>query len=84
VRDERVLRVAEAARTVGADWALLSSTDAVCYATQHTGIIETGTSPFAGGPSLAFVSADGSVLGLFVNNLEESGAGRHVRRDRAR
>ena len=74
MRDERVLRVAEAARTVGADWALLSSTDAVCYATQHTGVIETGTSPLAGGPSLAFVSADGSVVALLVNNLEESGA----------
>jgi Xaa-Pro aminopeptidase len=66
--------VAEAARTAGADWAVLSSTDAVCYATQHTGIIETGHSPFAGGPSLAFVSADASVVALLVNNLEEAAA----------
>ncbi len=72
--DERSLRVAEAARSVGADWALLTSTDAVCYATQHTGVIETGFSPFAGGPSLALVSADGSVTALLVNNLEETGA----------
>jgi Xaa-Pro aminopeptidase len=74
VRDERTLRVAAAARAVGADWALLTSTDAVCYATQHTGVIETGFSPFTGGPSLAFVSADGSVVALLVNNLEQPGA----------
>jgi len=81
VSDERALRVAEAARTVGADWALLTSADAVCYATQHTGVIETGASPFAGGPSLAFVSADGSVTALLVNNLEEAGA-KHAGADR--
>jgi Xaa-Pro dipeptidase len=76
VSDERAQRVAAAARAVGADWALLTSADAVCYATQHTGIIEWGVSPFAGGPSLAFVSADGSVVALLVNNLEEPGARR--------
>lgn len=74
MRDERILRVAEAARTAGADWALLTSADAVCYATQHVGIIETGQSPFAGGPSLAFVSSDSSTVALLVNNLEESDA----------
>lgn len=74
MRDERTLRVAEAARTAGADWALLTSADAVCYATQHTGIIETGQSPFAGGPSLAFVSSDASTVALLVNNLEEGDA----------
>jgi Xaa-Pro aminopeptidase len=74
MRDERTLRVAEAARKVGADWALLTSPDAVCYATQHTGILETGPSPFAGGPSLAFVSSDASTVALLVNNLEEADA----------
>ena len=74
MRDERILRVAEAARRAGADWALLTSADAVCYATQHVGIIETGQSPFAGGPSLAFVSSDASTVALLVNNLEESDA----------
>jgi Xaa-Pro dipeptidase len=59
---------------VGADWALLTSPDAVCYATQHTGILETGPSPFAGGPSLAFVSRDASLVALLVNNLEEAHA----------
>jgi Xaa-Pro dipeptidase len=74
MRDERTQRVAEAARKVGADWALLTSPDAVCYATQHTGILETGPSPFAGGPSLAFVSSDASTVALLVNNLEEGSA----------
>jgi Xaa-Pro aminopeptidase len=59
---------------MGADWALLTSPDAVCYATQHTGILETGPSPFAGGPSLAFVSSDASTVALLVNNLEEADA----------
>jgi Xaa-Pro dipeptidase len=73
--DERALRVAQAARNVGADWALLSSPDGVTYATQHTGIIETGPSPFAGGPNLAFVSAnDADVVALVVNSLESDAA----------
>jgi Xaa-Pro dipeptidase len=75
MRDERALRVAQAARNVGADWALLSSPDGVAYATQHSGIIETGPSPFAGGPNLAFVSANGAdVVALVVNSLESAAA----------
>jgi Xaa-Pro dipeptidase len=72
--DERTQRVAAAARDVGADWAVLTSPDAVYYAVQHAGIIETGPSPFAGGPSVAFIAADGSLTGLLVNNLEEAAA----------
>jgi Xaa-Pro aminopeptidase len=72
--DERPLRVADVARGVGADWALLTSPDAVFYATQHAYTIEWGPSPFTGGPTAAFVSADGSTVGLLVNNLEEAGA----------
>lgn len=73
--DERALRVAQAARNVGADWALLSSPDGVMYATQHSGIIEWGPSPFTGGPNLAFVSANGAdVIALVVNSLEEAAA----------
>ena len=73
--DERALRVAQAARSVGADWALLASPDGVAYATQHSGIIETGPTPFAGGPSLAIVSAnDADVVGLLVNTLEAADA----------
>jgi Xaa-Pro dipeptidase len=74
MNDECTLRTAAAAHEVGADWALLSSPDAVCYAAGHTGLIETGPSPFAGGPSLAFVAADGSTVALLVNNLEEAAA----------
>jgi Xaa-Pro dipeptidase len=74
LRDERTLRVAEAAREAGADWAILSSPDLVCYATQHTAILETGPSPFNGGPTLAFVSSDASTVALLVNNLEQASA----------
>lgn len=75
MRDERALRVAQAARNVGADWALLTSPDAVGYAAQHWGIIETGPSPFAGGPNLAFVSADeADEIALVVNTLEQADA----------
>ena len=75
MRDERALRVAQAARNVGADWALLSSPDGVMYATQHSGIIETGPSPFTGGPNLAFVSANGAdAIALVVNSLEQAAA----------
>src|SRR5262245_57666946 len=74
MRDERTLRVAEAAREAGADWAVLSSPDLVCYATQHTAILETGPSPFTGGPTLAFVASDASTVALLVNNLEGGSA----------
>jgi Xaa-Pro dipeptidase len=72
--DERSLRVADVAQKMGADWALLTSPDAVFYATQHAYTIEWGPSPFTGGPTAAFVSADASTVGLLANNLEEAGA----------
>src|SRR5260221_287814 len=72
--DERTQRVAAAAKDLGADWAVLTSPDTVYYAAQHAGVIETGPSPFAGGPSIAFVSAADSFVGLVVNNLEEAAA----------
>ena len=50
MRDERALRVAEAARTVGADWALLSSPDAVATR-PSTRDHRDRSSPFAGGPT---------------------------------
>jgi Xaa-Pro dipeptidase len=77
MRDERALRVAQAARDAGADWALLTSPDTVAYATDHTSIIETGPSPFAGGANVALVSArDADVVALVVNNLEQASAER--------
>ena len=71
--DPRAHRVAAAARDCGADWALLTSVDAVAYAAGHVPPIEAGPSPFAGGPSTAIVSADGTVA-LLCNELERHAA----------
>jgi Xaa-Pro aminopeptidase len=57
---------------LGADWAVLSGPDAVCYATGQPIPIETGPSPFTGGPALAFVGRSGGV-GLVCSNVEASG-----------
>jgi Xaa-Pro aminopeptidase len=73
VNDERALRVAEAARRSGAEWSVLSSVDAVCYASGLEVGVEAGPSPFAGGPATAIVDPDGAV-GLVVTNLEEPAA----------
>lgn len=62
-------RIAELLAEEGADWALLSGFDSVCFATGHICGIETGPSPFAGGPSLALVGRDGTV-GLVCSNTE--------------
>jgi len=74
IRDERTERTAAAARACRADWAVLTSPDTVFYSVQHDMLIETGPSPFAGGPTTAFVAANGSATGLLVNNLEEPAA----------
>jgi Xaa-Pro aminopeptidase len=73
VTDERCLRVAAAAREVGADFALLTGYDTVCYATGFEVPIETGPMPFEGGPPTALVAADGTT-GLVVINIEEAAA----------
>jgi len=57
---------------LGADWAVLSGPDAVCYATGQPIPIETGPSPFTGGPALAVVGRSGG-LGLVCSNVEASG-----------
>lgn len=77
--DERLKRTAEAARGLGADWAVLTSFDSVCYATGHVVPIEAGASPFAGGPTTAFVGKDGA-CGLVAANVE-AGAGQASRAD---
>ncbi|HTW26815.1 MAG TPA: Xaa-Pro peptidase family protein [Acetobacteraceae bacterium] len=71
--DERRERTARAVRTLGADWAVLTSADAVCYATGHIVPIEAGASPFAGGPTTAFIGADGTA-GLVAANVENLAA----------
>ena len=75
--DDRTRRVAEAAVEAGADWALLTAPDAVCYATGYEVPIETGPSPFQGGPALALVARDGECF-LLVTDDEYGGDGEHV------
>ena len=71
--DERALRVAAAARECAADWAILTSPDAVAYAAGHVASIEAGPSPFNGAPTTAIVSADG-IVALLCNELEGAAA----------
>jgi Xaa-Pro aminopeptidase len=66
--DERQLRVARAAREAGAGWSIVSGPDSVCYASGHEPVYETGPSPFAGGPTIAFVAPDGVCHLLLPNN----------------
>ncbi len=70
---DRVARIQETLRELGADWAVLTNPDTVCYATDHVVPIEAGPSPFAGGPTTAFVSRDGVVA--LIGPVEEVGAG---------
>lgn len=67
--EERLARTIAAIRESGADWGLVTSPDGVAYALGHVSGIEAGPSPFAGGPSLGIVGANGET-GLLVTNLE--------------
>lgn len=71
--DERQRRVADAAREAHAGWAVITGPDAVCYASGHEVPYETGPSPFAGGPTTAFVAPDGACHLLLANNEPYSG-----------
>jgi Xaa-Pro dipeptidase len=73
VLDERLQRTAEAVKSVGCDWAVLTNFDSICYALGHVSPIETALSPFAGGPTTAFVRADGA-CGLIAPNVESAAA----------
>lgn len=73
VADQRTLRAVAAAKAVDCEWAVLTGQDSVAYAAQHYPPIESGPSPFDGGPSLALVGPDGWV-GLVVNQLELAAA----------
>jgi len=72
--DPRADRVAAAARACGADWAILTSVDAVAYAAGHFPMIEAGPSPFAGGPTTAVVSAADGAVAVLCNELERAAA----------
>ena len=71
--DERQARAAEAVKAVGADWGVLASVDGVAYASGHVVPVEAGPSPFAGGPTLAIIGADGT-LGIVCANVEAGAA----------
>ena len=66
---ETSLRIASAAGRLDAGWAVLSGADSVCYATGHAVPIETGASPFAGGPTLVIVGPDGTMHAV-ASNIE--------------
>ncbi len=72
--NERAKRAGEAIRKSGADWGIFTGFENVCYASGHVASIEDGFSPFAGGPSTAIVSKDGSVIGLVAPNVEDTSA----------
>ena len=60
--DARNRRIAEALRSIGADWAVLTSPASVSYATGHDEPAGAGRSPFSGGPAVAIVATDGRAV----------------------
>lgn len=66
---ENVKRLNGLMTEAGVDWLVLTGADSVCFATGHIVPIETGPSPFAGGPTAAFISRDG-VVGVVCANIE--------------
>ncbi|MEV8467445.1 Xaa-Pro peptidase family protein [Fluviibacterium sp. DFM31] len=71
---ENATRIAGLLAEIGADWAILTGADSVCFATGHVVPVEIGFSPFAGGPTIAFVSRDGAV-GLVCPNTDAGQGG---------
>lgn len=71
--DERTLKTLAAARDSGAEWALLTSPDAVSYACGYVASIEAGPSPFDGGPTAALIGPDGEAT-VLTTDLERAQA----------
>ena len=71
--NERVARALQALQDRGLDAALLSSPHNVCYVSGYAVPIETGPSPFAGGPTLALLDAQCQVT-LLVPDTDENAA----------
>ncbi len=71
--DERSQRVAQAIRDAKADCAILCGFDNICYATGYVADLESGPSPFSGGPALAVVSSEGHAT-VVCSNAEEADA----------
>lgn len=70
---ERVERAMQALQHYGLNAALLSSPHNVCYVSGYAVPIETGPSPFAGGPTLALLDAQRQVT-LIVPDTDEAAA----------
>jgi Xaa-Pro aminopeptidase len=71
--NQRLQSSIEALRASGADWAIVSRPDSILYVTGHIVPVEAGPSPFAGGPTLGILGADGTV-GLVAANVEAGSA----------
>ena len=71
--DPRRAAVIAAAGEVRAEWALLTDPGSVAYGAGHAAGIETGPSPFDGGPTAALIAPDGT-LRITCNELEAAGA----------
>lgn len=71
--DERTERVRGVGAALGAEWVILTSVDSVAYAVGHYVGIETGPSPFEGGPTTAVVGPQGE-LAIVANELERAAA----------
>ncbi|MCY7411682.1 MAG: Xaa-Pro peptidase family protein [Salinibacterium sp.] len=67
------IRVADGAARLGAGWSILSGSDSVGAVSGHVVPIETGFSPFGGGPTLAIVGPGGEIA-IVASNLESTGA----------
>ncbi|MEE8600336.1 M24 family metallopeptidase [Euzebya tangerina] len=67
--DERTRRVQAVLDELEADWAVLTSQEAVAYGLQHIAAVEAGPSPWDGGPTTGVISRDGTV-GLVCHELE--------------
>lgn len=71
--DERLARTLAAIGEAGAAAGVLTSPEAVAYATGHIVPIEAGPSPFAGGPTTALIGADGGCA-IIAANVEGAAA----------
>ncbi|PRY25352.1 Xaa-Pro aminopeptidase [Aliiruegeria haliotis] len=71
---ENAKRLAGMLAEIGADWAVLTGPDSVCFATGHVVPVEIGPNPFSGGPTIAFVGRDEAV-GVVCPNTDAGQGG---------
>jgi Xaa-Pro dipeptidase len=73
--DDRNSRVAQALADANVDFAVIAGFDNLCYITGYAGDLESGPSPFGGGPLVAIVTRDGEAV-LVGSNAEYAPAPR--------